>query len=173
MKNAVITVICIMALIAAAIFLFPGDNINKENSTETEPPQTTKVHLEGKRIECKLKDYTNDGKIGVTVHTVSTEANSTIVNAFFRNISDETQPLNLNNVFIEDRGGNILSFKKYEIIWRTTENMAEDLSSLDPEEGVRVNYYFEKTEKLLEYFAFRNVYYEKSEYTVWRIKITY
>ncbi len=173
MRNAVILTICIAALIVVGLLFFPETPETTTNSTKTEPPQETKVQLEGKRIECELKDYTDDGRIGVTTHYTFTETNSTGMNVFFKNISDITRPITLTDVFIEDRGGNVLALKKYEIIWRTSSQIPDEPSSLGPGEGVRVNYYFEKSEKLLNYFFFRNIYYDTYEYTVWKVKIVY
>jgi len=172
MRNAVI-VICIVGIIIAGVILFPKGEKNEVTNTKVEPPQMTKIQLKGRTIECELKNYTTDGRIGVTVHYVLSDTNSTVVNVFFKNITDDVQPLNLKDVFVEDRARNILPLEDYEIVWQTSNVLDKNLNSLDPKEGVRVNYHFKKSEKLLKYFAFRNIYYNSFEYTIWKVKIVY
>ena len=172
MRNAAI-VTCIIALVVIEVIFFPRGEKNETDDIKIEPPQTTKMQLKGKTIECELKNYTTDGRIGVTVHCVLSDTNSTVVSVFFKNITDTIQPLNLKDVFVEDRAKNILPLEDYEITWQTFNVLDKNLNSLGPKEGVRVNYYFKKSEKLLKYFAFRNVYYSSFEYTIWKVKIIY
>lgn len=56
---------------------------------------------------------------------------------------------------------------------RVENDSVVDIAKIDPKEGVRVNYHFKKSEKLLKYFAFRNIYYNSFEYTIWKVKIVY
>ena len=172
MRNTII-VICVIALVLLGFLFFPRGGKDTTPETKILPPQTTKPQLKGRTIECEMKKYTDDGRIGITVHYVTQDANSTIVNVFFKNISEKRQPINLKDVYLEDRAKNILPLKRYKITWHTSNILDTEIHFLDPGEGVRVDYYFKKTEKLLRYFAFRNIYYENFEYTIWKVKIIY
>jgi len=155
--------------------------------TATPPETKPKIEWTKNLKKAEMGEYITDNRIGVKVLKVYNPIGtaSTAVEILFENRTEVSQPFDLENIFLFDKGeqkyklqwieikGISFEVEDFKPILESLKELHECINEIPSKNGLRVILHFNTTRSLPDYITFENYYYKDLESSKWIVKVRY